>query len=154
MDPIIKHIGIAKNGKFSPYKPLLMEKNLHKLDGKIIYITIQEQHPDKTLDQLGFYFGGIIRATCMETELFQGWLEKEIDSFFQSTFLSRITYKEINGVLVEFPVIDRISSLSKKRLSEYIESVIQWLAGRDIYVLDPQEYLVGKYKTVKDAKER
>jgi hypothetical protein len=150
MEGKIRHLGIIKNGNFKPYKPELFENNLQQYEGKPVYIVFQEYLPDKTQDQLGYYYGGIITGTCMQTEIFGGWTKEEIDNFFQSMFLQETVYKEVAGEVRDFTIRRRISSLSKKDLSVYIQQVIQWLSLEDIIVLDSELYIAKKYKPVKN----
>ena len=149
MEVIVRHKASVRKGKISFRKPIVNQNNIERLEGKDIYVMYEEVYDPKTTDQLGYYFGGIIRATCMETELFGGWEFNDIDREFRTMFLTFTKYKELgNGEKVPIIYVDELRDLSKTRMSKFTENVLNWLAIHEIYPLEPEEYKLGKYKTI------
>jgi hypothetical protein len=149
----VKHLGICKNGEFKPYKPGLLKSDLLRNDGKPMYLCLLPYREEKSTDQLGYLHGGIIEGACIHTEMFGGWTHDEIYNYFLSKFAQYDVHKESSdGTIIEFPVREQIRDFSKKRMSKFIEDVIAFLAINDIYVLSPDEYIIGKYKEVKQKK--
>lgn len=150
---IIKHLGIPVDGEFKPYKPGLLKSDLLRNNGKPMYLCLMPYREEKSVDQLGYLHGGIIEGTCIHTEMFGGWTHDEIYQYFLSKFAQYDVHKEASdGTIIEFPVREQIRDFSKKRMSKFIEDVIAFLSINDIYVLSPDEYIVGKYKEVKQKK--
>lgn len=145
-EPQIILTGIVKNGRRIYNKPELLQRVLNDLDGRDFEEYITERPEGKTPSQRAYYFGGIIKKTCMESEPFRGWSFDEIDHFFRQKFISYKTTKSIEGIEITFNVVDDISSLSKKKMSEFIDRVIQFLDEHEIKVLSPGEYYYGKYQ--------
>lgn len=145
----IRHKGIFKNGKFKPFKPTMLKNDILSREGKAGYIVLEDYVEEKTKDELGYYYGGIITGTCMATEAFGGWEKNEIDEFFQNMFLSEHMIKELNGEVVSFPYRNRISKLRKSEMAVFINKVIDYLqAHLDIEVLPSDMYIKGKYKSI------
>lgn len=144
----------VKNGKRIYDHPKLREKQTEGLEGKRGNEVTTEELSEKSPNLLAYYYGGIINATCYKnSNLFPGMSEREISSFFENEFLSYVATKVIAGKTCRFIVRDRISGLSSKRKSEFIERVIQWLAENEVVVLSPYEYKYGKYLLPEIEKE-
>lgn len=149
----IKHLGICKGGEFKPYKPGLLKSDLLRNEGKPMYLCLVPYKEEKSIDQLGYLHGGIIEGTCVHTEMFGGWTHDEIYNYFLTKFAQFDVHKEMpDGNIVEFSMREPIRDFSKNRMSKFIEDVINYLAINDIHVLPPEEYIVGKYKAVKQKK--
>jgi hypothetical protein len=145
----IRHLGVVKNGIFKPYKPALLKQELQGKEGKAMYVLFEDYQPEKTKDELGYYYGGIIAGTCLQTEMFGGWEKAEIDNFFQTMFLDETITKTIRDEIVSFNKRNRISGLTKKQMSHFINQVIRWLAEEGIEVLPSDMYLKSKYRAIK-----
>lgn len=137
-----KVIGVIKNGKFTPFTPSIYKDALQSYENKIVDLYITEHEEPRTPSQLGFYYGVIIRKVCMNTEKFSGWEEPEIDKFFKSLYLVTRDWRVIGGRKYEVVSTESLSSISKKRLSAFIEKVVAWLATEDIIVPDPENVYV------------
>lgn len=154
--PIYNHYGKIVNGKYVFYNPALHQKSLEMLEGKEFVLVLKEKFKKTSLDTHGYYRGGII-LECMKYEMFGGWNEDEIHDFFAGMFL---TYKKIktlklpDGKISAKEITNTIStgSLSQKEMNVFIESVIHWLANQGIVIHTPEEYYLGKYKTITDEK--
>lgn len=151
MEGQIRHLGVVKNGKFQAYKPELLKSELQEKEGQPVYLLVQDYEVEKTTDELGYYYGGIIAGTCMRTEIFGGWEKEEIDDFFQTMFLDEHITKMMKGEVVSFNRRNRISKLTKKNMSMFINKVIQYLASEGIVVLPSEMYLKSKYRAIKNG---
>jgi hypothetical protein len=145
---LIKHIGIVRNGQITFYNPDLRINVLAELEGKEVEEIIKEKPKKSSTDQYGYYFGGVI-GECKKVEKFGGWEEKEIDEFFCDKFLSYPKMIKVSDT--SYKEVIRTQSkatLSKKELAEFIDKVISWCATEGIYIRTPEEYYLGKYKTI------
>jgi hypothetical protein len=142
----IKVIGVIKDNKFTPLTPSIYNNALQAYNNKIVDVFIIEHEEPKSSSQLGFYHGIIIRKVCMNTEAFRGWEENEIDKFFRSLFLVTRDWRVIEGRRYEIVNTESFSTISKKRLSVFIDKVINWLATQGIVVPDPSEVYVPPSK--------
>lgn len=142
----IYHNGIVRNGRIVYDRPLFYTSELARLEGKNVRVIIEEQKERKTVPQLAFYFGGIIRKTCMGSTLFEGWMEEEIDQFFRKRFLSYIkTIHFSDNTVTPVQVINELRDLTKEEMTLFINHVIQFLAENGIEVLEPEMYKYNKY---------
>jgi len=150
---LVKMVGDKPHLQF--YKPTPFLNDLSQYVESNVYVMIEAEINSKSLNQLGFYNGGIIRDSCMQSEQFGGWEHLEIASFFEDMFLSESLVqirKTPNGDIPEqIHVRRRVSGLNEKEMSEFIEKVIRWLAMEDIPVRDPDLYVMNKYRTVKTS---
>lgn len=151
-EPTIHFYGTVKNGSRQYYKNPMHQQLLASLEGKEFEETLRERFVDTTPDQMGYYRAGIIRHACMESEDFGGWSEKEISEWFGSMFLIFAKNKVIKHKGQEQPTIlvvkESTANIGKKRMSEFIEKVLHYLAEQhDIYPLSPEDYFNGKYAT-------
>lgn len=143
--PIIKHYGIVKNYKLQFYNPQRYYANLRELNGREFENIIQEKKEDITLDQYGYYFGGIL-PTALQSNIFGGWTKDELDAYLSKKYLSKIVIKKIWNEIIEFRVTPSKTKISKKIFSEFIEKVLIHMEIEGIHVLSPQEYYLEKNK--------
>lgn len=142
----IYHLGTVKNGRVDYDRPVFYQSEMAKLEGKKIRAYFEEIKEKKTVSQLAFYFGGIVRKTCMGSTLFDGWMEEEIDQFFRKRFLTYIKTIQYLDKTSEFvQVINELRDLNKDEMTIFIDRVIQFLAEHGIEVLDPEMYKYNKY---------
>lgn len=152
MEPTIKILGKIVNGEFKSYRPGTEREFLLQHNDMVLaryYVLHEEQ---KTVDQLGYLMGGIIRVTMMNTDTYAGWthdecLEHLVDQCATVWVDKR---KIVNGkeTYVSVPKVDRISRMSKARLTRFIDDVLDLLAKDNIIPLTPEEYLTGKYSSL------
>ena len=149
-EPTIRFYGAVKNGVREYLRPLLHQEMLKKLEGKQFEEVIQQRFEDESPNQHAYYRGGIIKATCMEAEAFAGLSERDIHDIFANMFLTyvRPVVVRFNGEERTFEVshTDSTGDLGKKRMSEFIDKVLNFLAEQSIFPLTPEEYFYGKYK--------
>lgn len=143
--PQIIFKGRIVNGVRQYYRGLKHQKYLKSLEGKEFEEILTETDGDVTLDQHGYMRAGIIRKTCMQTDLFEGWTETEIYEYFADRHFYIPIIKTVNGVQKEFKHRLSMASCGIKRASEFIEAVLKELAENGIYPLSPDEYYYGKY---------
>jgi hypothetical protein len=150
---LLKHRGVCRNGEIRYYDSAGYRKNLLELEGKEVETITKEVSKKSSYDQFGFYFGGIIQ-TCLTTEKFGGWDEKEIDEFFCDKFLSyTVMIRVSESKYKEVIRTQSKASLNKKELSEFITKVIDFCAMEGIVIKSPDEYFLGKYRTINNNPE-
>jgi hypothetical protein len=148
----IKHYGKISNGKRLYYNEPLHREAIFDLEGQEFEETIKLKHKRVSHDAFGFYFGAVI-GTALEHEMFGGWDKDEVDDFFSDMFLSytkTLCIKHDNGV-EEFRTIKKVESkasgFSSKKMREFTEKCIGWLAENGIVVPPSENYDLGKFKT-------
>lgn len=146
-DVKLKHRFVIKHGGRYYLQPMKLHQRLMELEGKSGYDIIEEDFDPTTKDQFAYYYGGIIKAVCMQTEMFAGNEETEIDDHFRDLFLTYRKMISINGKHREVVKQDHLSSLGKKKMAEYITKVIAWLGNEGIECPEPNEFIIKKYTT-------
>jgi hypothetical protein len=148
MTPVVRHYGRVHRGKKIYYNQPLFDRQMESLEGKEFVEVIKEKHKKPSLDQHGYYRGGIL-GTCLQTEYFAHFLnEEKVHSFFADLFLK---YSEQVITPKESYFIYKIRStadLSRKEYSEFIEKVKGWCIENDIVILDAESYESKYYKTI------
>lgn len=152
MKPLVRHHGNIENGIVYFYNLKLYEENVKQLEGKEIEVIIQEKHEEPTVDQHGYFRGGIV-PTALESEKFGGWSEEEFVDFLKNKFLSRVILKEVGGKKYTIVRLESFTKISKKMMSEFIDKTLNFLAEEGIDVLPPDNYKLNKYRTKKVKNE-
>jgi len=142
---VIKHFGKVLGNKpiftnFDRYK-----EAIKSLEGKDFELVIKEKSKRVSQDQHGYYRKAII-STALEFEMFGGWDNDMVHSYFASLFLSEYKTVMLGDKQVSIKTITSTSSLNRKEMSNYINNCIIWLANNGIVVLDSSQYLIEKYK--------
>ena len=148
MDVKIKHVGKVEKGKKRYYNPDIYAKQLQALEGREFVEIIQERPKRRTPDQHGYYFGGIL-ATCLKTEYFSHFytVEELHENFFGPLFLSYSVRVEVGNEVYNQKKERRVSSLSRKEFSEFIDKVLNWCGENGITILPSEQYHSEFYKT-------
>ncbi len=145
----IIHYGQIRDGKKIYYRPELYEKQIEQLEGKKFEERIKEKSEKPSKETSGFYRGAIINS-CMESSIYEGWTKDEIHAYFASKFLSQIIEKQLpDGHRIEFVKVTSTSDLNQLEMNEFIVKVIDDCAIKGIQILEPWEYNLTKYRTVK-----
>jgi hypothetical protein len=147
----IKHYGKIVKGVKHYYNPKLYSQNLLELEGKEFEEVLREKHKRVSQDAHGYYRGGVL-GTAMSCEMFAGWERDDIHDFFARMFLA---YTKTNILImpggttktINVRKVDSTASLNSRRMKEFTDKCIQWLAEHNVIVLSPEDYYLGKYKT-------
>ncbi len=150
-----KHFFVVNNEEISYDNKEMLSFFIKRLEGKRGYMLIREYEEEKTPNQLAFYFAGIIKAECMNSECFAGLSSKEIH---------QVLFEELRSkqIIIEMPDgSSRIKTVSEdfggygiKKMKLYIdELIIHLLVNYKIQVKDPKMYkgynkMVLRQKTV------
>lgn len=148
----IKHYGKIERGKIVYYNPLLFLEVTKELEGREFELVIKEKHKRVSTDAHGYYRGGII-GECLKSNLFAGWEREEIHEHFAGLFLNYVTHekcldKKGNTIYKEVIKKTSTSNLSSKEMFEYCEKCIQWCAENEIIIHSPEQYFLGRFKTI------
>lgn len=149
---IYHHYGKVTNGSLVHYNWPLFKQTLISLEGLEFDLIIKEKHKRVSLDTHGYYRGGIIKE-CLQYEMFGGWTEDDVHDFFADQFLHYyktliINHDDNDKTYCNVRKVISTSSLNQKDMNEFIEKVIGWLAEHGIVIHSPEQYFLGKYKTV------
>lgn len=109
-------------------------------------LTIQSCAHPTTEDQHAYY-RSLIRNTLVGCEIFGGWNENRIHEFFTSRYLCYSKVEVVKGVEHIVRRVESTANIGKKRMAQYIESVIAWCAQEGITIGSPEDYHNEKYKT-------
>ena len=106
------------------------------------FITIEEENIKKSPSQLGFLFGGIYKAECMNSNAFSGLTEKEIhQALFSELEEYAKVYIDKNGNERIKMFVPDFNSYTREETKDYIDKLIPHLATEyDIYIKTPEEY--------------
>jgi hypothetical protein len=142
-----KHFFTVKNGAFIFDDQEMLEYKRKNLEGKRGYALLEEELESNTPDQYGYYFGGIIRKECMNSNDFAGLTEKEIHMALLSTLRSKqISYINKKGERIFKTIEEDFRSFGKKKMTLYIEEVIAYLqTDHNIYVKPAEHYKYNKF---------
>jgi hypothetical protein len=130
------------------------------LESERFQMILQKEVILRSTSSLGYYFGGIIRNTCMRSNLFESWTFNEIDNFFRKNFLTYkkelVRYigikdkKRKKKIVVSVPVEDSLENLSQDKMNIFLNQVIAFLSQEGIEVLSPSDYKLQKYSEIKN----
>ncbi len=146
-----KHHFRVEEGKFIFGNPGMFEFYKRKFEGRRGYAVIFETKDDPTPNQYAYYFGGIIRKECMQSNVFAGWTEKQISKFL---------LKEVMGITKQIKMPDEtvrhvvlapdFDSLGKEGMTEYISKLIPYLQTElDIHPKPSEHYKYSKFYILK-----
>lgn len=122
----------------------LFDKDVAQYAGKEVVITVEEKNGKPSDDQYGYYHAGIL-ATALKTELFGGWTKDDLDEFLSNKFLGDRKIRTINGVQVEIKHTPSKATISKRRMSLFIENVLSFMSEHGIKIPEPQYVSTKRY---------
>lgn len=146
-EPEFVFMGTAHQGKFYPDRPEWYQQTLNLLDKKRLGVILREEKEPKSLPQLAFFHGILIRVCCMNHPDYAGWTFDEI----KSDFITRITaYPKViitNEGERTAICYDDIRLYSREQMTSFIERVMQMMVEEhdEMVIPDPHEYKLNKY---------
>lgn len=149
-NPIIRHFGRVKpNGDILFYDVQLWANQRDSLAGKEFELVIKEKQRRPSVNQFGYYYGGIL-ATCITCEMFGHFstVEEIHKEVFAPEFLSYQTKVYLGKMSFTRTHVKSLGELSKSEVSEFVEKVLNWCAMNDIEILPADKYVEKYYKEV------
>jgi hypothetical protein len=99
------------------------------LEGKRFYMILEEAEDDISPNQYAYYFGGIIRRECMNSNVFAGFSDKELHQILFAELRSKTQgVHRTDGTVQLVTVTDDFSAYKKPDMTRYIEELIPHLA--------------------------
>lgn len=146
-DPKYKHFFEVRNRKFIWDEKDMFEFKRMNLEGKRGYAIIELVTGDITPNQYAYYFGGIIRKECMNSETFQAFSEMQIHQIlFAELRSSTKGIKLPDGTTKLIVVSEDFSSYRKEDMRKYIEELIPYLNEEyRIYPKPAKQYKYNKF---------
>lgn len=146
-DPQYKHYFTVTNGKFVFEQKDMFEYKKRLLEGKRGYAIIEGVEDKITPNQYAYYFGGIIRIECMNSNVFTGLTESEIHQIiFKELRSYNKSVEQPDGKTEIVTFTDDFSAYNKEDMRKYVEEVIPWLGETfKIYAKPPEHYKYNKY---------
>ena len=129
--------------------PEMFRLKKRMLEGKRGYAIIEEEADKASSNQLAYYFGGIIRKECMNSNVFSGMKEHEIHNHL--LFEVRGETRNIrmpDGTIKIMECIPDFNEIkdSKKKMATYLEEVIAKLESEyQIYPKPAEHYKYNKF---------
>lgn len=131
-----------------------------KLEGKRAYMIIDQDKDKVSSNQYAFYFAGIIRKECMNSNVFKGLSEWEIHKILFSELRSyTASYAKADGTAMHKSITDNFEKYTISDMAEYLEELIAYLATEyGIYVKSKEQYsdtnkYIGNTKVYKAIKQ-
>lgn len=147
----IRHFGKVqgKQMRFNEQNRLKFEKALEAIEasGGDFEMQITPCSAPVAADQQAYY-RSFVRHTLVGCEIFSDWNENRIHKFFASRYLRYNKIEVVGGIEHVVWNVESTANIGKKRMAEFIESVIQWCAEENIIIGTPEDYHSGKYKTI------
>lgn len=124
-----KHFFTVKNGKFEWESKEMLDFVRRNMEGKRGYAIFEEVNNDDKSDVYAYYFGGIIRRECMESNSFAGLTEKEIHEILmmETGNSNTITFEHPRDGRIIYDIPMDIKKWPKRRMGQYVEQVIALL---------------------------
>ena len=141
-----KHYFKVINGVFVWEEPDVFDYVKKSMEGKRGYALIDEVENDPTPNQYAYYFGGIIRKECMNSESFAGWTEMEIHDFLLREVEGSVKIVKTSEGNKAFIGSPDFASFKKRKLALYVSKVIAYLQTElDIHPKPPEHYKYNKF---------
>jgi len=142
-----KHFFVVEDGKMIFEDKEMFKAKMMMLEGKRSYAIMEEVKQDTTPNQYAYYFGGIIRKECMNSNEFAGMTERQIHNYLISSVEGEthtvISYKGNPMMYMDVP---RIEKFGKKKMVQYIEEIIAFLqTEHNIHPKPAEHYKYNKY---------
>jgi len=137
-----KHFFIVRDGELIYDNKEMLSFFVKRLEGKRGYLIVREYEEEVTPNQWAFYFGGIIRSECMNSDCFIGLTDKQI----HQVLFSELRSKEIiitlpDGSTRQKTITDDFKAYGKRKMARYMDDVIKHLqVDYNIHVKDPKMY--------------
>jgi hypothetical protein len=144
-----KHYFTVVGNKFLWEDQEMFRLKKKMLNGKRGYAIIEEEVDKASSNQLAYYFGGIIRKECMNSNVFAGMKEMEIHNhlLFEVRGSTRnISMPDGKTKIMELiPDFNEIKD-NKKEMTKYLEEVIAKLQTEyNIYPKPAEHYKYNKF---------
>jgi len=146
----IRHYGkVLPNGKIIFHNEELWENQRLSLAGKEFELVIKPRVRKASLNQYGYYFGGIL-GTCLTCEQFSHYTKPEEihEEVFKPMFLSYSVLVKVGNKKWTRTVTRGLSELNKEETSEFIQNVLNFCAQEGIEVLPADQYVNKFYREI------
>lgn len=155
---IPKFYGRIIDGVRYYHKPMMYREYMKQLEGKEFEEIIIERQKEASTDQHAYY-RATVRWLCVEMETFAGWDEKVLHQFIARKLLGRVivqefTHKDGSITSEEITIVPSTAQLSRKEMSKFIDSFLNWLGLEGIYPPEPDQFVTKKYATKKSHEKQ
>lgn len=142
-----KHFFTVRNGKYIWDDPDMFRAVRMQMEGRRGYAIIEEEKGQKTLNQLGYYFGGIIRHECMSSDVFAGYTDRQIHSILFGLLRSETKGVKLpDGSVKLVNVSEDFSKYKIDDMTAYLEELIPFLQTEfDIHPKPPSHYKENRF---------
>lgn len=149
-----KHFFVVRDNEVIYDNKEMLSFFLKRLEGKRGYFIVREYEEEVSPNQYAYYFGGIIRAECMNSNCFAGLSDKQIHQvLLEEVRGKQITIGMPDGTKRFKTVTDDFRAYGQRKMALYVQDVIQHLQVEyNIHPKDPKMY-AGYNKMVLRMKE-
>jgi len=137
---MIRLKGIITNGKIIPENHKKHHNLIRSLEGKEIVYTIEEW--DKASKSQHGYYRALIDWLRKNTETFGGWTHADVHRYLAGEFCSQV----IESGNVQRIYIPSFSTITKKKMTEFLEEVLPWLTENVGEIPSPEDFALIKYE--------
>ena len=137
-DIVLWQHGFVKGFKLKPYNEQLYANILGFYNEQEVEFCIRKKKNNATLESHAYY-RGVILPICTQSEIFGGWSLDKIHRYFAGLFLKDVETFEIKGQVEFQERILSTSSISKKKMGEFITEVRIWLFQNGIETPEPSK---------------
>ena len=137
----VRHYGEVKRGKKVYYNPELYQKQIDSLEGRKFVEIIEPVVKKPSLDQYGYYRGGIL-PTCHSSDFFIHFDNKDDihTLYFAKKYLSYTRLVALPNERYEVTETRSLADLDREEMKDFIDRVLVECANLGIEVLSPEEY--------------
>ncbi len=150
MKVVIRHFGkVLNNGKIIFADEELWENQRRSLAGKDFELVVTEKLKRPSPNQFSYLFGGILGSmlTCEQFSHYDN--PKELcEDLLEPMFLSYQVLVRVGKKSWLQTKTRRLSDLSKKELSEFIEKVLVYCGREGIEILESEAYVNKYYREI------
>jgi hypothetical protein len=141
-----KHFFVVENGKMIFEDKEMFKAKMMMLEGKRSYAIMEEVKQEVTPNQYAYYFAGIIRRECLNSEDFGGWTEDEVHSYLLGTLRGiEKTIRKKDG-LYKSRILPDFKKFGKRKMTAYVDEVIAYLqTEHNIHPKPAEHYKYNKY---------
>ena len=149
-----KHFFVVKDDNVIYQNEEMLSFFFKRLEGKRGYLLVREYEEEISPNQYAYYFGGIIRAECMNSDCFASLTDKQIHQvLFEELRSKQVIITKADGSSYFKTVTDDFKAYGQRKMALYITNVIAHLqVDYNIHPKDPKMY-AGYNKMIIRMKE-
>lgn len=123
---------------------------VRNFEGKAVLVTVKKYSGQKSREQRGFYFAGIVETAAKQW----AWHKDEVHEWLKMNFNKREREIQVGNQIVILSVGGSTKDLERDEYSRYIDRCAEELIKLGVYIPTPEEYTKTIEGNTKLTKER